>query len=205
MTKLEELPAPLQKTLTQELKNHYAPQALIRPSNPVLVLKQENGKIASSLMLWGLLAEWSKDPINSPRPFNARAETISSKPTFRTAWRHRRCLLPASGFYEKGNRIKRIDSKPFWLAGLWNRWLGPDGSEIESCTVITTKSNSLIKPLHTRMPVVIEEKHEQKWLKQGNGMDLKALEPLLTGWSPKDWLIEPVFRAIKVDKQMNLF
>lgn len=204
-TDLEQFPHSLKKTLPQGFKEHYVHQQLIRPSDPVLVLKQEHGKTTSSLMLWGLIAEWSQDPINGPRPFNARAETLTTKPSFKAGWRHRRCLLLASAYFEKGYRIRRADSQPFWLAGIWNRWLGADGSEIESCTILTTGPNSLIKRLHNRMPVIIPNGLEESWLAQTDGHDLRALEPLLNGVSPDGWLAESINTRPQMGEQISLF
>ena len=204
-TSFERLQTSLKKNLPKDFEKHYESQPLIRPNHPVLVLKHENGISSSSLMLWGLLAEWSKDPINDLRPINARAETVGIKPSFRAAWRHRRCLLPANGFFEKGHRIRRVDSKPFWLAGLWNRWLGNDGSEIESCLVITTKPNSLIKPLHNRMPVIIPDGIESLWMRETDAAGLQDLAPILNGWTPEGWMVEPMVRSRSVNLQLNFF
>ena len=138
-------------------------------------------------MLWGLIPGWQKDPAKGPRPFNARAETVAEKPSFRGAWRHRRCLLPASCFFEKGRAIRRIDRHSFWLAGLWERWLGGDGSEVDTCTILTTTPNDLVRPLHQRMPVVIPEGLEEAWMAPVHGQQLRALEPLLAPWDPSGW------------------
>ncbi len=176
--------------LPEGLLQHYAPRPLIRPGEPVLALRQEHGQIRSSLMLWGLLPEWSKDPLGGARPFNARAETVAEKASFRGPWRHRRCLLPADGFFEKGHRVGRRDGLPFWLAGIWDRWIGPDGSEVESCCVLTTAPNALVAPLHDRMPVIVPEGLEQAWMEPLDGPGLRALQPLMHGWSPEGWLAE---------------
>ncbi len=77
------------------------------------------------------------------------------KKLFRGSWRYKRCVLPARGFFEKGHRIRRKDSHPFWLAGIWNRWMSPEGSELETCCVLTTEANQLVRPFHNRMPVII--------------------------------------------------
>jgi putative SOS response-associated peptidase YedK len=126
-----------------------------------------------------------------PRPFNARSETVAEKVSFRGAWRHRRCLLPADAFYEKGHRIQRRDGALFWLAGIWDRWIGPDGSEVESCCVLTTAPNALVAPLHNRMPVIVPDGLEQAWLETKDGPGLRALEPLLQGWDPEEWQSQP--------------
>ncbi|MFL0727624.1 MAG: SOS response-associated peptidase, partial [Prochlorococcus sp.] len=132
-TEFEKLPVLLKKELPNGFEQKYAQQELIRPTDPVIVLKNE-GKTTTSIMLWGFISEWAKDPFDKerPRPFNARSETVSEKKLFKGSWRHKRCLMPASGFFEKGYRISRKDEHPFWLGGIWNRWMSPEGSELES-------------------------------------------------------------------------
>ena len=194
-SRLDQLLPKLGGSLPDGLLAHYAPRPLIRPGEPVLALRQEHGQISPSLMLWGLLPEWSKDPLNGPRPFNARSETVAEKASFRGAWRHRRCLLPADGFYEKGHRLAPIDGRPFWLAGIWDRWIGPDGSEVETCCVLTTAPNALVAPLHDRMPVVVPEGLEEAWMEPVDGPGLRALEPLMQGWSPEGWAAQAPLKA----------
>jgi putative SOS response-associated peptidase YedK len=189
--RLDQLLPRLQGVLPQGLLAHYAPRPLIAPGEPVLALRQEHGSLQPALMLWGLLPEWSKDPLAAARPFNARAETVMDKASFRGPWRHRRCLLPADGFYEKGHRIRRGDRGLFWLAGLWDRWIGADGSEVESCCVLTTAPNALVAPLHNRMPVILADGLEEAWLEMKDGPALRALEPLLYGWDPEHWTVDP--------------
>ena len=99
--------------------SHYAARSLIRPQEPVLILRQEHGRPRIAHVLWGLLPGWVKDPTQGPRPFNARAETLSEKASFRGPWRHHRCLLPCSSYLEKGHQIQRLDRQLFWLAGIW--------------------------------------------------------------------------------------
>ena len=93
---------------------------------------------------------------------------------------------------EKGHRIARADGVPFWLAAIWDRWIGPDGSEVESCCVLTTRPNALVAPLHERMPVLIPEGLEQAWCEPLDGPGLRALEPLLQGWDPQGWRAEQI-------------
>ncbi len=205
--RLDQLLPRLQGELPLGLENHYAPRPLIAPGEPVLALRQEHGLLQPALMLWGLLPEWSKDPLAGPRPFNARAETVAEKASFRGAWRHRRCLLPADAFFEKGHRIQRRDRDLFWLAGIWDRWIGPDGSEVESCCVLTTAPNALVAPLHNRMPVILPNGLEQAWLEARDGPVLRVLEPLLGGWDPSGWVAEPPRRADREEgpQQLPLF
>ena len=187
--------AQLDCALPEGLAAHYAPRSLVLPGEPVLALRQEHGRHEAALMLWGLLPDWVKDPLapgpdgkSRPRPFNARSETVADKASFRGAWRHRRCLIPATAFFEKGRRIAQASAEPFWLAGLWERWIGPDGSELESCCVLTTRPNALVAPLHDRMPVIVPPGLEEPWLAQVDGPGLRALEPLLEPWDPAGWL-----------------
>jgi putative SOS response-associated peptidase YedK len=193
--------------LPEGLAQHYAPRFQVQPGEPVLVLRQEHGQSGAGLMLWGLLPEWSKDPLGrhgaGQRPFNARAETVAEKATFRGPWRHRRCLLPADGFYEKGHWLRRRDAGLFWLAGVWDRWIGPDGSELETCCVLTTVPNALVAPLHNRMPVLIPDGLEEAWMAPADGPGLRALQPLMAGWDPQDWEVVGGDRA-PVD-QLSLF
>ena len=202
-TDFAELPLSIRKDLPRGFKENYEKQYLLKPKDPVLVLKNE-GKVQSSLMLWGLIPEWSQSPLNGPMPFNARAETIKEKAMFRNSWRHKRCLLPANAFYEKGHIVRRKDYRSFWLAALWERWMSPDGSELESCCVITTRANALIRPLHNRMPVIIPNEFENKWLSIQDSQGLKSLELLLTDHGSDGWITETLTKGSKIS-QMNLF
>ena len=192
---------------------HYAPRALIQPGEPVLELRREHGQSRAAHMLWGLLPGWAKDPLTSHRPINARAESIAEKASFRGPWRHHRCLLPSSNFFEKGHQIGRSDQEIFWLAGLWDRWVGPDGSEVETCCVITTEANALVKPLHNRMPVIIPNGLEDVWLEPGDKHHRHALEPMLSPISAEGWCckttsasasVKTVGTSLIPPKQLNL-
>ena len=200
-TPLKQLPPELLRRMGQEHQARYAERNLIVPGEPLLAFRSDQSGPEASLMLWGLIPGWLKDPSKGPRPFNARAETVAEKPSFRGAWRHRRCLLPASCFFEKGCAIRRIDRHCFWLAGLWERWLGSDGSEVDTCTILTTVANALIRPLHHRMPVLIPDGLEDAWMKSLDGQQLKALEPLLGSWDPDGWEVV----SGSSDGQLSLF
>lgn len=184
---LDRLLPQLQGPLPPGLEAHYAPRAEVRPGEPLLIQRQEHGQLQVALALWGLLPEWVKDPAAAHRSVHARAETVALKPSFRGAWRHRRCLIPADAFWEQGRWIRRCDGELFWLAGLWDRWIGPDGSELESCCVLTSAPNALVAPIHRRMPVVIPTGLEEAWLAPADGLGLRALEPLLLPWDSADW------------------
>ena len=140
------------------------PRYNIAPSQPVAVIPND-GQNQLNFFVWGLIPSWAKDPTIGNKMINARAETLTEKPSFRTAFRRRRCLIPASGFFEwkqnPGGKTKtpmyiRLKSgKPFALAGLWERWDSPDGSTVFSCTIITTQPNELMQGIHNRMPVML--------------------------------------------------
>lgn len=194
----DQLPLPLLHVLPEAHRRHYSPRALVAPSEPVLALVQDEGVQRAALLLWGLLPSWVKDPAQGPRPINARSETVAEKPSFRGAWRHRRCLIPATAFFEKQHCFRPAQGGVFWLAGLWERWLGADGSEVDTCTVLTTSPNALVSPWHPRMPVLIPEGLEQAWLSPVHGAELQALQGLFSPWSAAGWVHEePVHRSVR--------
>jgi putative SOS response-associated peptidase YedK len=124
---------------------------------------------------------------------NARSETVAEKPAFRAAFRRRRCLVVADGFYEwqklNGGKqpyfIRMRDGRPFAFAGLWEHWQGTDGSEIESCTLLTTQPNDLVRPLHNRMPVILHPKDYELWL-DPQAQQAEALQPLLGAYPSEE-------------------
>ncbi len=134
----------------------------------------DNNKVLRQFQLlrWGLIPSWAKDPAMGARLINARAETAGEKPSFRSAFRHRRCLVIADGFYEwqRQERKKQPfyfrlqDGRPFAFAGLWEHGEAPDGEAIESCTILTTEANEVLRPIHDRMPVILEPKDYDLWL-----------------------------------------
>ena len=204
-TKFENLPKILKKDYPNGLDKRYEKQSLIRPTDPVLVLKNE-GKVTTTFMSWGFISPWVKEPFKSsiPRPFNVRSETVSEKKIFKGSWINKRCLIPSTGFLEKGFRIRKTNYETFWLGGIWSRWNSPDGAEFDSCCILTTESNDLVKTLNHRMPVVIPRGLEEEWIEQVKDLNnLKRLAPILMGWSSEDWIAEDLNK--KTPKQMNLF
>ena len=203
-TDFDKLPIVLKKDYPSGLDTKYEPQNLIKPTDPVLVLKNE-GKMKSTFMSWGFISPWTKDPFDkkSPRPFNARSETVREKKLFSESWKYKRCLIPASGFWEKKNLIRKENYETFWLGGIWSKWSSPDGAEIESCCVLTTEPNDLIKPLHHRMPVVVPNGFEEQWTGQvKDSYELEGLLPIMMSWSPLGWVSEKISK--KID-QMSFF
>ena len=204
-TNFDKLPKVLKQDYPSELDTKYQTQNLIRPNDPILVIKNE-GKIKTTFMFWGFISPWTKDPFDKKRsrPFNARSETIEDKRLFSGSWRHKRCLIPASGFYEKKYLIRKHNYETFWLGGIWSKWTSTYGTEIESCCVLTTKPNDLIKPIHHRMPVIVPNGYEQQWTEQVKDSDeLKGLLPIMMGWKSNGWVLEEI--DTKQTDQMSLF
>jgi putative SOS response-associated peptidase YedK len=148
----------------------------IAPGTPILAIRADTSHVRSgSLMHWGLIPSWAKDPTIGHRLINARAETLAEKPSFRSAFRRRRCIIPANGFYEwmatSGRKqpyyIRPSKDELFGFAGLYEHWKGPDGP-VESCTIITTDANELMRPIHDRMPVILPVEAYAHWLDPEN-------------------------------------
>ncbi len=164
----------------------FTPRFNIAPTQPVAVVRHAPQAAEPERELvwlrWGLIPSWAKDPAIGSRMINARAETAAEKPAYRAAFRRRRCLVAADGFYEwqrTGGRkqpyfIRMQDDRPFAFAGLWEAWEGLDHSYVESCTLLTTEPNELIKPIHNRMPVILPPEDYDGWLDLG----MQEPEPL---------------------------
>lgn len=154
-----------------------APRYNIAPSQPIAAVREspDTGRRELTHFVWGLIPSWAKDPSLGARMINARSETAAEKPSFRAAFKYRRCLVPADSFYEwqKLNgakqpvRVQLKSGQPFAIAGLWERWQSPDGSEIESCTLLTTEPNELLTSVHNRMPVILPADAFDLWLDRG--------------------------------------
>src|SRR5208337_1215267 len=146
----------------------------IAPTQPVASVRKtaDQGKRELVALHWGLIPSWAKDRKIGYGMINARAETAATKPAFRSPFRNRRCLVAADGFYEwqkTGGKkqpyyFRLTDGQPFGFAGLWDRWESPDGELVESVTILTTEANELLRPLHERMPVILEPKEYDLWL-----------------------------------------
>lgn len=157
----------------QETPPNHVPRYNIAPSQPIAVIKEWPAR-SMDWMRWGLVPSWAKDPSIGSKMINARSETVQEKPSFRNAFNRRRCLIPADGFYEwkkasgKGPSTPYFfyasDHKPFAFAGLWEVWQSPDGGELHTCTILTTAANSLVAPVHDRMPVILAGEALSKWL-----------------------------------------
>jgi putative SOS response-associated peptidase YedK len=157
------------------------------------------------MLHWGLIPSWAKDTKLGAKLINARAETVAEKPAFRSAFRQRRCLVLADGFYEwqqQENKkqkqpyyIRFHDGCPFAFAGLWEHWENADGETLESCTLLTTEPNELMRPIHNRMPVILDPKDYDLWL----DVEVKKpelLKPLLHPYAAETMMAYPVSKAV---------
>jgi len=151
----------------------FAPRYNIAPASQVLVIRNDE----AAMVRWGLVPRWAKDPSVGARMNNARAETVAEKPLFRDAYRKRRCLIPASGFYEW--KTEAGGKQPYYVlpsagalfafAGLWENWAGPEGA-LQTCALITTEANGNMRRVHDRMPVIVAPEDYRKWLAGGEGL-----------------------------------
>jgi len=187
------------------------PVAVVRPRGPVspgleVPVSERRDHVIRQLawLKWGLVPSWAKDPAIGNSLINARAESVADKPAFRAAFRRRRCLVVADGFYEwqrtgvkKQPYFLRLrDDRLFALAGLWESWEGPDHSALETCTIITTVPNELMEPIHNRMPVILAPEDYDRWLDPAIQKP-EQLQPLLRPY-PSDAML-----ALAVSTHVN--
>jgi putative SOS response-associated peptidase YedK len=177
------------------------PRYNVAPSQNIPIVREEDGKRRFALVRWGFVPSWAKEINTGYSTINARAETVASKPMFRSAYRHRRCLIPADGFYEwqviPDSKTKQPwfivlrDREPMAFAGLWEVWHGPEGVTVESCSIIVTDANALMRPIHDRMPVILAPDDWGVWL-EPDAKDAQALQNLLKPYPTEDMTAWPV-------------
>ncbi|MGE0759236.1 MAG: SOS response-associated peptidase [Pirellulaceae bacterium] len=174
----------------------------IAPTQSIVAVRAPADGTGRELVLlkWGLIPSWADDPAIGNRMINARADGVATKPSFRSAFKKRRCLILADGYYEwqkvgakkQPYLIHRQDDGPFAFAGLWERWRGgADGEAIESCTIITTDANPVTRPIHDRMPVILEPEDYDRWLSP-DVQDREELESLLVPSLTQDLVADRV-------------
>lgn len=174
----------------------FPPRPYVAPGGPIAIVRAEKGERHFVLVRWGLIPSWVKEVKPGKPLINARAESVIEKPSFRNAMKRRRCLIPADGFYEwtgdvPGKKqpwfIHRPDDGLFAFAGLWEYWMGADGSELETAAIITCQPNRTVARIHNRMPVVLATHDYARWL------DVENVEPLaaasLLQPAPEDFFI----------------
>ena len=164
------------KSLAREFKVAEVPNVEARyniaPTQDILGVVESADEREMKFFKWGLIPSWAKDAAMGARLINARSETVEEKPAFREAFKKRRCIIPADGFYEwqrTGGRKQPFffhlrDDRPFGFAGLWDKWKSQEGKVIESCTILTTGSNEVLMPIHDRMPVILNPEDYDLWL-----------------------------------------
>ena len=180
-----------------------APRYNIAPTQDVLVIRNDSSQNRAEMMRWGLVPSWAKDPKIGSRMINARSETLAEKPSFRTAYRRRRCLIVADGFYEWKRdgktrtpmRIMLDSGQLFALAGLWEAWKRPDDSWMMSCAIVTTSANDLVADIHDRMPVILDPDVESVWL-DSDLDDTAALSELLVPYPSERMTAYEVSRIV---------
>ncbi|OPY08876.1 MAG: putative SOS response-associated peptidase YedK [Syntrophaceae bacterium PtaB.Bin038] len=168
------------------------PRYNIAPGQDILCIVADRARRIEP-MRWGLIPSWAKDPAIGNRLINARAETLAEKPSFRRAFARRRCLVAADGFYEWRPAGKRkvpvyifLKSRnPFGFAGLYETWRAPDRREVRTCTIVTTGANDLVRPIHDRMPVIVAEGDEDRWLDPDEG-SLERLRAILAPYPAEE-------------------
>jgi len=165
-------PEALRALFRYEEQPNFPPRYNIAPTQPIAIVRLVDGKRHFALVRWGLLPSWVEEPKTFTLLINARGESVAEKPAFRAAMKRRRCLIPADGFYEWQAACKR--KRPFYVraksgtplafAGLWETWEGPNGEEIETAAIVTTRANFVLSPIHDRMPVIVTLDGFDLWL-----------------------------------------
>ena len=174
----------------------------IAPTQSVPVVLDDGGR-RLEMLHWGLIPSWADDPFIGSRMINARAETVAEKPSFRSAFKRRRCLVVADGFYEwkkfdggkQPHYLRLKDSGPFGFAGLWESWSMEGGEEIISCTIITTEPNEVAAEVHNRMPVILPPDVYDAWLDPGND-DREELLAMLAPYAAEEMEAYAVSRSV---------
>ena len=171
-------------------EEEYVPNFNVAPSQSVLAVINNGSQNKMGFLRWGLIPPWAKDMSIGYKMINARAETLSEKPSFRNAYKKKRCLIVADSFYEWKRsdsknktpmRIKLKSNELFAMAGLWEKWQSPEGKTFYSCSVITTLPNELVQNIHDRMPVILKPEDEKYWL-----------DPSITDTSKLHHLLKPL-------------
>jgi putative SOS response-associated peptidase YedK len=187
------------------------PRYNIAPTQAVAAVRASGGpeKRDLAFLRWGLIPSWADDPAIGNRLINARAETVAQKPAFRTAFRQRRCLVLADGFYEwqrLGSKklpyyFRMRDGQPFAFAALWERWEDA-GKALETCTLLTTEANELLRPVHERMPVILEPSSYNRWLDPAC-QQVDLLQTLLRPSRSEDMIGYPVSSLVNNPRNDN--
>lgn len=185
----------------------FQPRYNIAPSQQVFSVVSNGNENRGGMLRWGLIPFWAKDPSIGYKMINARSETLDEKPSFRRLLTERRCLIVADSFYEwkrennqkKPIRIRMKSGSPYAMAGLWDHWRSPEGEDIYSCTIVTTRSNDLMHKIHHRMPVILTEETEKVWLDRSI-KDVDFLKSILTPYAAEEMEAYPVSTIVNSAK-----
>lgn len=175
------------------------PRYNVAPAQNVLSVRGSGDGRGMTLLKWGLVPSWAKDASIGAKLINARSETVEEKPSFREAFRRRRCIVPADGFFEwkrtEGRKqpfyFRMRDDRPFGFAGLWERWEGEGGDVLDTCTILTTEANEVLRPVHDRMPVILHPDDYELWL-GGGERERGLLKDLLRHYPGGEMVGHPV-------------
>lgn len=161
---------------------NFPPRYNVAPTQPVPIVRMQEGQRRFALVRWGLMPPWVKDPKNFTLLINARGESAHEKPSFKNAMKRRRCLIPADGFYEWSGKqpfvVRRKGGGPLAFAGVWETWMGPNGEEMESCAIVTVEASPLLQQVHHRMPVMLTPETYDAWLDCDNVRADEALSAI---------------------------
>jgi putative SOS response-associated peptidase YedK len=196
----------IEKLTDIEPKYNIAPTQMVA----TVLYNSETNKRELQQLRWGLIPSWAKDMGIGAKLINARSETVTEKPAFRSAFKRRRCLVVADGFYEwqqQGSKkqpfyFHLLEKKTFGFAGLWEQWESPEGDKISSCTILTTKANELVQPIHDRMPVILQQEDYDTWLNP-LVQTPEILQPLLHPYPSEQMIAYPVSTLVNSPKHNN--
>jgi len=203
---LNSTPQKLKQRFGAEPPPDLRPRYNVAPTQEVPIVRREGEDRRFALVRWGLVPSWAKDAkFGGYSTINARAETVANKPAYRSAFRHRRALIPADAYYEwqaeahaklkQPWAIALKDKEPMGFAGLWERWTSPEDEELESCCIIVTDANELTRSIHDRMPVILDPADWDEWL-DPETKNLTGLQALLKPFPPEAMTAWPVGRQV---------
>lgn len=191
------------KRLAREFKVSDVPEVEARyniaPTQDILGIRRAEDEREAVFLKWGLIPSWAKDSSIGAKLINARSETVMEKPSFREAFKKRRCIIPADGFYEwqrTGGKkqpffFQMRDKRPFGFAGLWEKWRAEDGQALETCTILTTEANEVLRLVHDRMPVILHPGDYELWL-EDDARNVDLMKELLRPYPSSEMVSYPV-------------
>ncbi|MGB8508153.1 MAG: SOS response-associated peptidase [Pyrinomonadaceae bacterium] len=203
------------KRLAKEFKVAEVPAAEprynIAPTQEVLAVHETPDGREMTFYKWGLVPSWAKDKLMGARLINARSETVAEKPAFRHAFKQRRCIILSDGFYEWQKRegmkqpffFRMRDERPFGFAGLWERWEGEGDQVINSCAILTTEANEVLRPVHDRMPVILHPDDYELWL-GGDARELDLVKEMLRPYPSAEMIGYPVSASIHSPRSQGM-